>query len=437
MSGGYKETEIGVLPEEWEVKTIGDCYSIQQGKALSQRHKIGDDQYPFLRTSNVFWGFLDLTTLDAMNFSEKERDRLALEYGDLLICEGGEIGRTAIWNNEVTNCFLQNHVFRVRAITDLVFPLFHMYWLQAGIKVLGLYQGQGNKTTIPNLSKQRLSSFQIPVPPLPEQKAIAHILRSVQTAREATTAIIEATRELKRSLMAHLFTYGVVSPDEAENVALKETEVGAVPEEWGVVRLGAIADLKNGINFKKEERGSGISTLDVKNMYTSTIYPDLSNLYRISSKVSDAFLLQVNDLLFVRSSVKQEGVGWTTLYEGNIEPTTFCGFLIRARLKSDNVSPQYLVNYLRTANSRREIVARGLKMAITNISQDSLSTLPIAFPAIREQETIASILQSIDAKIEAEQAREATLGELFRTLLHDLMTGRVRVFLDHTPQPEE
>jgi len=169
-------TEIGLLPREWGLGTLGDIFYVQQGKALSPKSRQGISPRPFLRTANVLWGHLNLSTVDKMDFSEEEAARLALKPGDLLVCEGGDIGRTAMWHGELPACYYQNHIHRLRPKTDNASPEYYMYWMQAALLLLDLYLGQANRTTIPNLSGARLKSFVVPVPPVVEQKKIAAVL---------------------------------------------------------------------------------------------------------------------------------------------------------------------------------------------------------------------------------------------------------------------
>ncbi len=156
MSAGF---DFGNLPDGWRPDTLGGLFDVQQGKALSPEARTGVSRRPFLRTRNVLWGRLDLADVDSMSFDEAETSRLALLDRDLLVCEGGEIGRTAIWRDELPGCLYQNHIHRLRRRTDEVDPSFVMYWLQAAFLQLGLYEGIGNRTTIPNLSAARLKDL--------------------------------------------------------------------------------------------------------------------------------------------------------------------------------------------------------------------------------------------------------------------------------------
>lgn len=201
-----KETEIGLVPEHWEVVRLGEIFEIQQGKALSPKSRFGSRMRPFLRTANILWGRIDLSNVDYMHFEESEEQRLALRAGDLLVCEGGDIGRTAIWNGQIQPCYYQNHLHRLRPNCSDVEPTFYMYWMETAWTILRLYGGAGNKTTIPNLSQSRLSSFPIPFPSLSEQRTIARVLRTVDKKLQAEEARKQALEALFKTLLNNLMT---------------------------------------------------------------------------------------------------------------------------------------------------------------------------------------------------------------------------------------
>lgn len=129
----FKDTEIGRIPKEWEIKKISELFSIQHGISITPARRKFKPNYPMLRTINVEWGKISLEKLDYSWFSEKEIENLNLEYGDLLLCEGGDIGRTAMWREERKKVGYQNHLHRLRKINKDTQPLFYMYWLQYAI----------------------------------------------------------------------------------------------------------------------------------------------------------------------------------------------------------------------------------------------------------------------------------------------------------------
>jgi restriction endonuclease S subunit len=277
----------------------------------------------------------------------------------------------------------------------------------------------------PFISLEAARKQSIILPPLPIQQKIVKILDTIQEAIDIQEKIIEKAKELKKSLMAELFKYG--APSFRRGRKLKKTEIGEIPEDWEVVRLGEYFEFKNGINFKKEQKGKGKLVLDVLNMYTDSLYPNLNEIYRVEGSFSEEYYLKPGDILFVRSSLKQEGVGWSAVFQGFSEPVLFCGFLIRARPKTEKTDSNFLVYLFRTENFRNQIISQSGVVTITNLSQSILSNLLIPLPPLLEQQEIAEILQTIDQKIEIEKRKKELYEELFKTMLNKIMNQEIDV----------
>lgn len=414
MSAELQKTEIGVFPVAWSIGRVDSAFDIQQGKQVSKKNRDGEHQRPFLRTKNVFWNRLELTDLDEMHFSEAEQTRLELQVNDLLVCEGGSIGRTALWNNEVDGCLYQNHLHRLRAKGEKAHPQFGVYWLWYAFDVANLYFGRGNVTTIPNLSQSKLAELPMALPPLPEQKKIAHILSTVQRAIEAQERIIQTASELKKTLMHKLFTEGL------RNEPQKQTEIGLVPESWEVVPVGDICrSIVPGRNKPKVFDGDipWLTTPNIKGL--DFINTGVDGL-RVSSdelKSSGGHLIPVKSVIM--SCVGEFGVSAVTNIEIVINQQ------LHAFVCPENLNPVFLCNQLRYRKPFMETIA-----AITTIpylNKSKCESVPIALPGRAEQDAIARAFETLDSKRNQHIAHRQALQDLFRTLLHELMTAKTRV----------
>lgn len=203
----------------------------------------------------------------------------------------------------------------------------------------------------------------------------------------------------------------------------KQTDIGLIPEDWEVRRFGDIAEFKNGINFTSDQKGKiGILTIDVLNMYGVGYAITFDKLYRINKEVNESYLLRAGDLLFVRSSLKREGVGWTALFIHNDEPTTYCGFIIRARITELNFSKIFLTYFFRSDVARSRLISSSAKLGITNINQGNLSNVTVLHPPLPEQKKIAHILSKIQEAIEKQEQLIITTQELKKALMQKLFT---------------
>lgn len=197
---------------------------------------------------------------------------------------------------------------------------------------------------------------------------------------------------------------------------------------WSTGVFGDFATFRNGINFTKSQKGdNGIPTVDVLNMYGEGAAVCTEKLYRVQKDIGDEHLLKAGDVLFVRSSLKREGVGWASLFTGAPNPITFCGFIIRARLNQNSpFDPLFLTYFFRSDAARNWLVAGSGKVAITNISQDILERIPLPIPPLAEQRQIAAVLSAVQRAIARQERLIALTAELKKALMHKLFTEGTR-----------
>ena len=155
------------IPESWKWVYIGDIFLHNTGKAQNSSGSQSGTVRKFITTSNLYWNYFDFSKVKEMPFTEKEIERCSAHKGDLLVCEGGDCGRSAIWNYDEEVC-IQNHVHRLRAYYGLCIDFFyHLFYLY---KFTGRLRGRG--VAIQGLSSEALHRIVCPLPPLAEQKRI-------------------------------------------------------------------------------------------------------------------------------------------------------------------------------------------------------------------------------------------------------------------------
>lgn len=410
-------TEVGQLPRDWQISSLGKLFEVQQGKAMSAESRNGPAPKPFLRTSNVLWGKIDLSSVDRMHFTDEEVRKYALQPGDLLVCEGGEVGRAAIWDNELPGCLYQNHIHRLRRIGTNVEPKFAMYWLQEAILHLNIYEGAANRTTIPNLSAARLKEFAIPFPQPEEQRAIAAVLSKIQTAAETQGKIVAGLKELKAATMAKLFRKGL------HNEPLKETEIGKIPESWEVRQLRTVCmktktyDLR--MSPDKEFKYVDVSSVSSEDFQITTTlrHTTMSAPSRARKPVLEGDVI----LATVRPTLKRLALIPKQL-EGQIVSTAFC-VLRPDQCKAISEYLYYVVQRPELFAALGSIQHGASYPAVTD--KDVLGQ-PIPLPGRDEQAKIVAILSTIDRGMHRAKSKAAILNSLFTSMLERLLSGMIR-----------
>ena len=261
-------------------------------------------------------------------------------------------------------------------------------------------EGLSNPGPLPSITAQRVKQLIIPLPPLAEQRAIAHVLHTVQEAKEKTEAVIAAAKELKKFLMQHLFTYGPVPIDQRDQVKLKETEIGPVPEDWEVDRFDRFAVLQRGFDITKKEQRPGtvpvVSSSGMKSFHDEARVKGPGVVIGRKGSLGTVHYVEVDYW-------PHDTTLWVKDFKGNY-PRFFYYFLPTLCLKSlDSGS------------------------ANPTLNRNFVHVLHIALPVVEDQKRIASILGVVDETIAKEEGKVGALDQIFKTLLHDLMTAKIRV----------
>lgn len=420
---GFKMTELGPLPEEWEEVRLGEVARFGGDRRTGS---LDSAMIPFISMSLIPEDGLYITTWEMRRLSEI-RSGILVREGDFLLAkitpclengkQGIVRGLPGGWGYATTE------VIRIQPSSQLHVEYVALYLRQPAVReeLAGKMEGTTGRQRLP---RAVLESLAVPLPPLPEQRAIAHVLRTVQGAKEATERVIVALKELKKRLMRHLFTYGPVPVDQADQVPLKETEIGPVSDEWEVVRLGDVTQrAQYGFTATASQEPVGPKFLRITDIQDGRVNWALVPCCRIERKELEKYRLARGDLLFAR-------IGATTgksFLVSQCPQAVFASYLIRVRAKSARILPAFLWYITQGEGYWVQINAIKGGRLKQGINIPALTSLMLPLPPLLEQQRIAEILQAVDRKIEAEEARKRALEGLFKSLLHHLMTGKVRV----------
>ena len=393
------------LPNGWIEHNLEDCVEILDSKRIpinanERKQRQGNVPY-FGSTGQVGWiddylfnEELVLLGEDAAPFLDIFRNKAYLISG---------------------KSWVNNHAHVLKTINNLLSNRFLCYFLNQFD-----YHEYVTGTTRLKLNQKSMRMISILLPPLNEQKRIVikieSIFAQIDASKESLKKVQALIKQTIQVVLKQAFEGKLVQQDpnnelqsisyeeiSHENTAKYSNRIKKInlPSRWTFCLFEDIVDFKNGINFTKNEKGiKGIPTIDVLNMYSESPYVSLDKVYKVNKKTNSDYVLKNGDLLFVRSSVKREGVGYTTLFKEVGKDITYCGFIIRARLLFKDILPMYLLYYFRYNKTRNEIIKSASQVTITNINQKTLGKIQIVLPPISEQRRIVTKIESIFGNID-------------------------------------
>lgn len=378
---------------------LGYRYEVQLGKMLDEKKVTGEHLRPYLRNVDIQWGNINVDDLPQMDFDAADRTKFALRAGDILVCEGGEIGRAAVWEGApgLEEVYYQKALHRLRPITSRdEFPRF-MYWCLHAAAAQNAY-ADGGKSTIAHLPADAFRRVRFPKPSRDEQERIANFLDE-QTARiDALIAEKERLVSLLEQATWDEVTRAVTGG--IKGAATRATGIDwcpAIPRHWDVVLLKRLfVRTEYGLSESMNSEGA-VAVLRMGNVREGRVH--LTDLKFVDS-VPDGLLLEPRDLLYNRTnSLAQVGkVGM--LREFPEFPLTFASYLVRL-VPNERALPEYL-NYLLNCP---DVLSIARSLALPAIGQANLNPtrygyIYVPIPPASEQSAIVEHLDRCTTAIE-------------------------------------
>ena len=413
------------VAENWKAHTLGDLARVVGGGTPSR------DESRFWIGGRILWATpTDLTANQAKYISKTAEcitdaglassAALLLPPGTILFTSRATIGAKAIATvpiatNQGFASFLPRTIDGeyLYYVLDLLTPI---------IKRLGA------GTTFDEVSKRDIRTVWCAVPSDPsEQAAIARILNAVDRALERTREAVEQAREVKRALVQRLLTEGVRGEPK------KKTAIGFVPKSWQVVPVGSVVDnFQYGLSVPMQQTGR-LPVLRMGNIQSGEVVLDDLKYVSLPDKVVSPYLLQRGDVLFNRTN-SQEWVGKIGIYRHDT-PAVFASYLIRLFPDGAKLDNYYLGHVLGSYSAQCRIKryatpgVQQVNINATNLGK-VLIPLPVGDDGIKEQRDISALLEAADAVVRRYEPVLTAQQSLKASLMHDLLTGRVRVTSD-------
>jgi len=428
----YKDSGVewlGEVPEHWGVAPLKRGFEVRLGKMLQPESSSSHDELlPYLRAANIQWYGVDVSDIKLMWFSQKERSQLTLQADDLLISEGGDVGRSALWRGEIDNCHFQNSINRVRA-RESNYGRYLYYWISV-IKDKGYIDVLCNKSTIAHFTAEKVQTVPVPFPAPIEQQSIAAFLDRETAKIDALIAeqqrLIDLLKEKRQAVISHTVTKGL-NPD----VPMKDSGIewlGEVPEHWDVWNVRRIAiSVQTGGTPSSEPPSTELDDGCV--WYTPGDFGEELRLTDSARKITRAVAASGEAKLFPKNSVLIVSIGATLGKVGYVEQTSSSNQQINAIIPNNLIDGYFLAYSLSVKAEVMRFLSNASTIGIMN--QEKTKEILLALPPMIEQTDITIFLDNETAKIDTltNEAKTAiTLLQERRTaLISAAVTGKIDV----------
>jgi len=407
----------------WPTKKLEEICEFQNG--IWKGENAPFEEVQVIRNVNFLErGLINWENIEKIPIEKKVLSNYLLKQGDLILERSGggpeqPVGRVVFFSRSTGRYVFSNFTTRISVRDEnslnpkfLWAFLYHLY-------ISGITKSLQSQTTgIRNLDFKAYKTLKIPLPPLPTQQKIVKILDTIQEAIEVQEKIIKTTKELKKSVMAEIFS---------SKFKIQNSKLQFKIKKWEA--LGNLVEEKIDYGISKKGHRSGkYPILRMNNLEDGKINTQDLQFVDLTEEEFKKFRLNKDEVIFNRTN-SIDLVGKTALFDLDGD-FVFASYLLRIRPKRDVILPEFLnyyFNFSRTQKELKSLASRGASQV--NISAGRLATFKIPIFSIPEQREIVEILQTIDQKIELEQKKKELYEELFRTMLHKIMSQEIDIDL--------
>jgi type I restriction enzyme S subunit len=402
---------------EWKKVKLGEITESCLGKMLDAAKNRGEYK-PYLANLNVRWGSFDTENLSLMKFEEDEDERYGIKYGDLIICEGGEPGRCAIWKEQIPDMKIQKALHRVRPKAGLVNNFYLFYWFLLAGKRNWIDQ-YCTGATIKHLPGQKLKEVIVDVPSLSTQHRIVAILSRYDSLIENYQKQIKLLEEAAQRLYKEWFV-DLHFPGH-ENTKI----VDGVPEGWEKKTLGELISYVRGKSYSSNEiSDEGCIMVNLKNIQAFGGYKRDAEK-RFIGEYKPEQTLQKGDLVMGVTDMTQERrlVGHVALIPDFNEPATFSMDLIK--IIPYSVPIIYLYCAMRYGGISKQISPLANGVNVLHLKPDTIMGTMMVVPRKDLIERFCPFVEEMTNKIRKNQSQIRLLTEARDRLLPKLMSGEI------------
>jgi len=403
----------------WEKVKLGDITDSCLGKMLDKNKNRGDYQ-PYLANINVRWGSFDLDNLSEMKFLDTESERYGIKYGDLIICEGGEPGRCAIWKEQIPNMKIQKALHRVRVHEGVDYRYIYYWFLFAGKrKALDQYF---TGATIKHMPGDKLKTILIDLPPFDIQKKISDILSAYDDLIENNQKQIKLLEEAAQRLYKEWFI-------DLRFPGYEDVEiVDGVPEGWLIKPFSDVFEFVRGKSYSTKELSEKDGTLmvNLKNIRAFGGY-NRGAEKRFIGKFKETQKLFPGDIVMGVTDMTQERrlVGHVAMIPECNEDLTFSMDLIK--LLPISVTRNYLYCAMQYGGYSDKISPLANGVNVLHLKPDSIMNMEMLVPDFGMLSIFDSAFEPIRMKIDTLQKQCIFAMEARDRLLPKLMNGLIEI----------